>query len=193
MFNSYSHGTLQDRIQRERKAHTMAPAARISGPHATLQSKLFANINAPIDNLTQQITKSDVVMADDDAPIIVKVRYDPLTGVKPSEEAVRKAIDNQMLNNISSKEPIVMNFVGQNIQPQVLKSFSFGKSPQPSYNFPPKPSSFLHNTNIRPEQLRKPSVNHQSIQPLKVPQLPNRNIHVPLTNGSNSTGFLLFN
>jgi hypothetical protein len=136
---SYSAGTLRDRIQRERRAHTMAPLTRISGPSSSPKAKMFASIIAPSDSQAVKSTrpareksktksashrKPAVAVNDDDdnAPIIVKVQYDPTTGVRPSEDAVQRAIAAQLKqrsNERSNKDPIVINPAGQIIQPRM--------------------------------------------------------------------------
>jgi hypothetical protein len=136
---SRSLGFLQDRIQKERKAHTMPPLPRISGPSSTPRAKLFASIIAPYtaeafksDHQTQDTSisypKSDIEMTtDDDTPIIVTVQYDPETGGRPSEVAIRQAVEhqlNQRSNPINKKDPVVLNFLKPPIQPQLPIRFS---------------------------------------------------------------------
>ncbi|UJR13524.1 hypothetical protein I4U23_000538 [Adineta vaga] len=136
--SSYSVTNIHDRIQRERKAHTMPPLAHIVGPSTSPKAKLFASIVAPVDTqagkstiVTQDVVstrtsicskRSEVEMTDDDATVIVKVRYDPESGGPPSEDTVRQAIDNQLIQRSGlnkKKEPIVVNFIGQNLQPNL--------------------------------------------------------------------------
>ncbi|CAF1022037.1 unnamed protein product [Adineta steineri] len=135
--SSYSAGHINDRIQKERKAHTMPPLPRIVGPSTSPKAKLFASIVAPVDaqaikisDLMRKVSKttttissqrSEVDITDDDSTVIVKVRYDPSNGAPPSEEAVREAINNQLVQRSHThgkKEPIVVNFSRQNIQSQ---------------------------------------------------------------------------
>ncbi|CAF2335899.1 unnamed protein product [Rotaria sp. Silwood2] len=143
--NSYSAGDLYDSIRRERKAHTMAPSTRISGPISAVKSNMFAKIAAPIDSqamksssLTQPISNETLNFysqpgvemngvvndgygpdEDDNAPIIVKVRYDPETGEPPSEEAIRQMINNRLQgqpNGNFNNDPIVLNFTDNTIR-----------------------------------------------------------------------------
>jgi len=200
--NSRSLNSLYDRIQRERKAHTIAPLARISGPSSSPQAKMFATINPPTDNQINrsnhsQISnqKSDIEMTDDNTPIIVKVRYDPQTGVRPSEDAVRKALDNQIFDRKTEKNPIVLHFFGQNSQLQLSNrmqqnSFPSGIPLQSSRTSLSMPHPFLYDKNIRPVQPPKPFINHQKIQSLQIRRLPNRNISSLSTNESARTGLL---
>ncbi|CAF1479164.1 unnamed protein product [Rotaria sp. Silwood1] len=143
--NSQSVGVLESRIGKERRSHTMAPLSRILGPCATPKAKLFATTIAPTDAQTiksnqikqddisdiQSIynTKSDVDFInnyydDDDEgpPIIVKVQYDPQNDPPPDEDFIRQAVNDQLdqlPNNINHQEPIVFNFIGRNIKPDL--------------------------------------------------------------------------
>jgi len=172
----------------------MAPLAKISGPSSTPQAKLFASTYAPVDKQTnklnplkQEISKKhqkfDIEMTDDDAPIIVKIRYDPRNGVLPSEDAVKKAINNNIFDKKTKNNPIIVNFFEQNIQRRL---------PSPS-QLPLQPSRTLpsipHNKNIRPVQAPKPLINRQKYQFLNLPKLPNRNISSASTKEFNRTGF----
>jgi hypothetical protein len=129
--SSYSTVTLPDRIQKERRAHTMAPLPRILGPSTVPKSKLFANIVAPTDaqaiKPTTKIPKitpishptPDVEMSDDNTTVIIKVIYDPAAGAPPSEDTVLRAIDNRLIsrsNKNNKKHPIILNLLEQNIQ-----------------------------------------------------------------------------
>ncbi|CAF4562926.1 unnamed protein product, partial [Rotaria socialis] len=56
--NSHSNSALYNYVQRERKAHTMAPLTRISGPSSSVKASMFANITAPSDS---QAMKSSIL------------------------------------------------------------------------------------------------------------------------------------
>jgi hypothetical protein len=132
-------------------------------------------------------------MTDDDAPIIVKIQYDPRTGVLPSEDAVRKAIDDKIFNKKTKNHPIVVNSFGQNIQRRLPNASHPQISLQPSYSFPSiphPPRPFLRAKNIHPMQAPKPLINRQKYQSLNLPQLPNRNISSASIKESNRTGFI---
>ena len=107
----------------------MAPLTRISGPSVPPQSKLFASLIAPSDTriLSKTPVKHRVEQIDDDedTPIFVKVRYNPEVGGMPSEEAVRRAIDQQLQqsNRRRREEPIIVNFLEQTKIPQVQRHF----------------------------------------------------------------------
>jgi hypothetical protein len=193
LINSRSHGTLHDRIQRERRAHTMAPLTRISRPNSSLQAKLFATTTVPIDNPLNksQISyeKSDIEMTDDDTPIIVKVRYDSQAGVLPTEAAIRQAIDHQIFDRRKEKDPIVLNFFGQNKQSQLSKPFPTRVALQSSCSISHPPNSFLRHKKTQPVQPPKPIINRRQNQSLQIPRLPNRNIISAWTNEVYPTGF----
>ncbi|CAF1610360.1 unnamed protein product [Adineta ricciae] len=169
--NSLSAGNVHDRMQSERRSHTMAPLTRIAGPSSSPRAKLFASATAPMDMhvpqssavTTQGIIStrtsvcsrgSDVDTIDDDATVIVRVRYDPDIAPPPSEEAVREAINNQLMQRTGpnrKKEPIIIDFMRQNIQPNIPV-----RPPQPSFNrsvlpFQQRPSLRIP---IAPQQLR---------------------------------------
>ncbi len=59
--NSRSVSAIHDYIQRERKAHTMAPSTRILGPSSNLGSNMFASTSAPSD--AQMMKSSHVTQA----------------------------------------------------------------------------------------------------------------------------------
>jgi hypothetical protein len=181
----------------------MAPLLQISGPSSTPQAKLFASIPAPIDNYTNKLNhptekmlknsfqKPDIERTEADTPVIVKVRYDPQTGVLPSEDAVRKAIDKNIFHNKIKNNPIVIDFSGQNIQSQLPNHFPSRIPPKPSRTFPSAPHPFLHKKNTHSEQAPKPFIKKQEIQSRKIPQLPKRKINSSRINKSNSKGFSL--
>jgi len=145
--SSYSAVTLPDRIQKERRAHTMAPLPRILGPSTVPKSKLFASIVAPTDaqaikpsQSTPEIPKitplshptPDVERNDSNTPVIVKVIYDPTAGAPPTEDTVLRAIDNQLIsrfNKNNKKHPIILNLLEQNIQSKFPN-----RSQQPVFN-----------------------------------------------------------
>ncbi|CAF3168666.1 unnamed protein product [Rotaria sp. Silwood2] len=149
--NSRSTGALQNRIHKERRSHTMAPLSRILGPSSTPKAKLFASIIAPTDaqaikssQLTEDLSniesiyhsKTDIDMTDDDIPIIVKVEYDPETGY-PNEDIIRQAVNNrlnQLSNNINHQQPIVFNFRGPSIKPNVSVRVQQQQQQQQVYN-----------------------------------------------------------
>ncbi|CAF0773843.1 unnamed protein product [Rotaria sordida] len=140
---AHSANVLHDSIRRERKAHTMAPLTRISGPISSVKSNMFANIAAPniappmkSSSLTQIVpnnaygfySQPGIEMngavdnryggGDDNAPIIVKVRYDPATGGPPPEATIRQLINNRLQthsNKNFASEPIILNFSDDNI------------------------------------------------------------------------------
>jgi hypothetical protein len=153
LINSRPCGTLHDRIQRERRAHTMAPLARISGPSSTPKANLFATITAPVQShrLSPEFSKisygkSDIERTDDDTPIFVKVRYDPRMGVVPSDDAVRKAISHHISDRNRRRDPIIVDFSKPNKQTKLLKPIPHRVSFQlsstvPSVSHPPQ--SFL--------------------------------------------------
>ena len=93
--NSQSVGSFEERIRRERRRNPLAPSLRLSGPSRFVQSKLFAQPRAPTEIVEE--------------PIVVKVRYDPSRGEKPSEEFVRQLIDRQLKLRGNSDEPIIVN------------------------------------------------------------------------------------
>ncbi|CAF1614029.1 unnamed protein product [Rotaria magnacalcarata] len=132
--NSYSNGALYNYIQRERKAHTMAPLTRISGPSSSVKASMFANTTAPSDsqamkssiltqttastvadshfqpavetndNVTDDNYENDEDDDDDEAPIIVTVRYDPEAGAPPPEDAIRQAVNNKLKGQSDKKK-----------------------------------------------------------------------------------------
>ncbi|CAF0898023.1 unnamed protein product [Adineta ricciae] len=169
--SSLSAGNVHDRMQSERRSHTMAPFARITGPSSSPRAKLFASATAPMDvhvpqssAVTTQGTistrtsicsrRSDADMTDDDATVIVRVRYDPDIAPPPSEEAVREAVNNQLMQRTGpnkKKDPIIVDFMRQNIQPNIPV-----RPPQPIFNrsvqpFQQRPSLRIP---IAPQQLR---------------------------------------
>ena len=130
-----------DRIHRERRAHTIAPLRRIAGPSCTPQAKMFATPFAPVHLLAVQ---SSLELTDDDErPLIVKVRYDADAGARPSERAVRQAIDEQLqeqqqqrANQRMKHEPLIVNFLGQpaevaNRSRSILYKHRFPRPPKP--------------------------------------------------------------
>ena len=162
LINSRPSGTLHDRIQRERRAHTMAPLARISGPSSTPKANLFATITAPdqSNRLTSDIERTN----DDDTPIIVKVRYDARTGVLPSDDAIRKAIRHQISDRNRKKDPIIVDFSKPNKETKLLKPIPHRVSLQPSSTFPSvsrPPQSFQRYLKNPPVQAPKPTINRQ--------------------------------
>jgi hypothetical protein len=180
----------------------MAPLAKISGPSSTPQAKLFASTYAPVDKqtnklnpLTQKISKNyqkfDIEMTDDDAPIIVKIRYDPRNGVLPSGDAVKKAINNNIFDKKTKNDPITVNFFEQNNQRRLPNPSQLPLQPSRTFHsIPHPPHPFIHNKNIRPVQAPKPLINRQKYQFLNLPQLPNRNISSASTKELNRTGFV---
>lgn len=138
----------------------MAPQTRLPGPIVKISSQLFASAAAPSASRVQsQMNLEDEFNDDyDQAPIVVKVRYDPQIHGKPSEEAVRQAIGHQLrqINGRGEKEPIVVNFLGKtnplqtqpfpHIPPRPViyrpASYPLPKI-QPDYSYFPKPSRIL--------------------------------------------------
>jgi hypothetical protein len=193
LINSRIPGTLHDQIQKERRAHTMAPLTRISGPSSTPQANLFETITAPVKS---QISngKSDIEITDDDTPIIVKVRYDPKAGVLPTEDAIHQAISHQIFDRKKRKDPIVVDFFEQNKQSQLSKPFSNRVALQPSSTFPSisrPPHPFLRHRKSHPTEAPKPVINRQQNRSRQIPRLPNRNISSAWTNGVYPKGLFL--
>jgi hypothetical protein len=133
-------------------------------------------------------------MTDDDAPIIVKVRYNPEAGTLPSEDAIRQAVDNQLnqrSDKKSKKEPIIVNFLGKNIQPQlpirpqqpVFNQSQLPIQQRPSLQtlIPSQQKQQIHQRNPSlPQIAPKPSRTSSSIPPVHRPPHPflqNGNIH----------------
>ena len=125
LINSHSLETALDRIGRERRSHTMAPSTRILRPSSTLKAKLFASATAPIDSKREISVRDDQHRENDDAPIIVKVRYDPNAGDRPSKDLVRLAIDRKLAQQSDrriNQESIVIDFLGQHVHLPRTKS-----------------------------------------------------------------------
>ena len=186
MIVTQSNDIVTDRIQRERRSHTMAPLARISGPSSTPQAKMFATITAPTDKPTKKSHHS----IDEDAPIIVKVRYDPQAGGRPTDDAVRKAINQQIFDQKPRKEPIVLNFFEQrNAHSHIRQHPLPTRITLPSSRtFPSVPHPFLRNRSTHVVQSAKPS-HTQSIQ---IPRLSNRHRNPTRTSRVPPTGFFSF-
>jgi hypothetical protein len=216
----------------------MAPLTRISGPSATPKAKMFASIITPLaaqafksEHVEHEFSntksiyniKSDIEMTtDDDTPIVVTVQYDPVTGLRPSEAAVRQALDRQLSQRttpINKNEPIIVNFLKQNIQPQLPirlqqqqrpsiripihnqhqhNPFLPPRVPQPSRTLPSQPlvqrlpNPLLQNGSIRLVQAPKPLINRQLFQTVKMPRLPNRNINSAWTSNFHPPGFFAY-
>ena len=152
LYSSRSVSSVYDAVRRERKAHTMAPSTRILKPNSTIKANMFANIAAPSGSQTSKSshltrTLSNNVLNfdsqsavrvnddcndsieqhngddnDDDAPIIVKVRYDPETGAPPSEDAIRQAVNNKLSGPFGQKltsDPIVLDFINHPIRAEI--------------------------------------------------------------------------
>jgi len=195
LIGSRLNGILNDQIQKERRAHTMAPLAHISGPSSTPQAKMFATPAAPSDNTanrSQQFSRisrgrSDMGTIDEDAPIIVKVRYDPQTGGRPTEDAVRKALNQQRFDQKMRTEPIVLNFFEQkNAHPQIRQNPLSTRITLPSSRPLPSVSHpFLRNRSAHPVRTSNSFVN----QP---PQLSNRYKNSTRTGRVHPTGFFSF-
>lgn len=108
-------------------------------------------------------------MTDDDATVIVRVRYDPETGAPPSEEAVREAVNNQLMQRIGpnrKKDPIIVDFMRQNIPPNMPmrpQQPMFNRSVQP---FQQRPSLRIP---IAPQQLRLQRNPSPLLRPIRPP------------------------
>ena len=130
---------LNDCVRRERRAHTMAPLSRISGPSLTPKAKMFATPFVPA-----KLPRSHRELTDDDTPIIVKVRYHADAGGPPSELVVRQAIDDQLQqqrwNRRRKHEPLVVTFLGQTAsKPVEWAHRSRSIACKQSFQQPPKP------------------------------------------------------
>jgi len=146
----------RDRIQLERRAHTMAPLTRITGPISTPRAKMFASIPAPAAGYSQY----DREIIDDDSPIVIKVRYDPRTDVRPSEQFVRAALDQQIRNHKLKQQPIIMNYSRENFSTQIPKTIPH-----------PRVARQTAQPFLQPKPIPRPVIKQQQVvQPLKVPQ-----------------------
>ena len=130
---------LNDRIRHERRAHTMAPLSRISGPSSTPKARMFATPFVPA-----KLPRSHRELTDDDTPIVVKVRYHADAGGPPSEHVVRQAIDEQFhrqrWNRRRKHEPLIVNFLGPAAsKPVELAHRSRSISCKQPFQQPPKP------------------------------------------------------
>lgn len=158
-------------IQRERRAHTMAPISRISGPISTPRGKMFATAAAPVENQPNPYSKIPYEHPDEDhGPIIVKVRYNPQAGGVPSEDAIRKAIGHQIFDRRARKDPIIVNFLQQN-------PLSNSITTQPSRFFPPTPHPSHRPLPRKIDhlvQIPKPFINQSRVPPAHRTQLTRR-------------------
>ncbi|CAF0735294.1 unnamed protein product [Rotaria sp. Silwood1] len=213
LVNSQSTNGLHDSIRRERKAHTVAPLTRISGPISSVKSNMFATIAAPIDSqtmkqssLTQTIPNETMNYypqpgmemnnfmnggyaqeEDDNAPIIVKVRYDPEAGGLPSEEAIRQMVNNRLRdqsNNNFMNDPIVLNFTNNTISstipqgPTGSEPLYFNQSAltvsspvnHPNIHMPVPPQQQLQQQNFQLSQRQYPQKFTQQQQRLQLQQ-----------------------
>lgn len=184
LINSRLHRALPDRIQKERRAHTMAPISRISGPIPTLKANMFATTIVPSDNQIDPSSKIDYENLDDgNAPIVVKVRYDPQSGGKPSEDAVRHAIGQQLFDRRGRKDPIIVNFVPPNIPIQMPNRIQQNPLPttaisQTSRFAPPLPHPSvrpLRHKNDHSVQTAQPFINQSRALPLRKTRLAHQN------------------
>ena len=148
----------------------MAPSTRILGPSSTLKAKLFASAAAPIDPKREINARDDHPRDSDDAPIIVKVRYDPNAGGLPSEDLVRLAIDRKLAQQSDKRikqEPIVIHFLGQKGHPPKI----------PSVPMPTKQQQ--HNHPSRTDLPAQRSTNHPSLRIPLLPELSQPRLQMP--------------
>ena len=178
LIHSQSSGSIYNHIQKERRAHTMAPSSRILGPCSMPAANMFASVVAPSDaqmmksvnskkaeilpemshssplttvsthvsNQTQDTCEDtdatgedfDNDAEEDNAPIIVKVRYDPDAGGPPPEDFIRQTLNNQWNGNSGqkiNKDPIVLDFSGNQTLPNGLAKIPM-RPQQPMFNRP---------------------------------------------------------
>ena len=168
LINSRLHRALPDRIQKERRAHTVAPISRISGPLPTLKAQMFATTTAPSENPANQSSKIVHEHLDDvEAPIVVKVRYDPQAGGKPSEDAIRKAIGQQIFDRRARKDPIIVNFFQPNIPFQIPTRLQPNPLPTSVTSRTSRFTRPLHHRNDHLVQTPQPSINQSRAPPLR--------------------------
>ena len=174
------------RIQRERRAHTVAPISRISGPISTPRGKMFATAAAPAENQPYP--------NEHHGPIIIKVRYDPQAGGVPSEDAIRKAIGHQIFDRRARKDPIIVNFLQPNRQPQIQQSpLPNSITTQPSRFFPPTPHPSRRPLPRKIDhlvQIPKPFINESRALPVHRAQLIRRKRSPIRTYRDQPKGFL---
>lgn len=158
------------RIQRERRAHTMAPISRISGPIATPRGKMFATATAPSENQPNPVSKVRFEEPEEDpGPLIVKVRYNPQAGGVPSEDAIRKVIGHQLFDRRARKDPIIVDFLQPNRPAQIQQNPPLSNSinTRPSRLFPRTPHPSQRSLTPQPDHfvpIPKPLI-HQSRAP----------------------------